>query len=224
MISPAPAGMFRPLVIVGAGGHAVSVANVALSAGYQIRHFVDQRKTGADLLGVRIIGSTGDLGDPQLFSFAIAIGDNAIRERFHLQLNEDHGALHYPALIHASAVVSHFTSVGEGTVVMPHAVIGPNTSIGKFCLVNTRASIDHDSAMLDFSSLAPGATTGGTVTIGRRSAVSIGATIKHGVKMGDDSVLGASSYLNRDLADNQVAYGTPAKPVRSRQAGDSYLA
>jgi len=32
------------LVIVGAGGHAVSVANVALSVGYKIECFIDKKK------------------------------------------------------------------------------------------------------------------------------------------------------------------------------------
>jgi acetyltransferase-like isoleucine patch superfamily enzyme len=77
--------------------------------------------------------------------------------------------------------------------------------------------------MLDFSSLAPAAVTGGTVQIGLRSAISIGATIKHGLKIGDDSVVGANSYLNIDLPSNQIAYGTPAKSVRTRKIGDSYL-
>jgi acetyltransferase-like isoleucine patch superfamily enzyme len=106
---------------------------------------------------------------------------------------------------------------------MPNAVIGPNTKVGKFCLINTQASIDHDCVMLDYSSLAPSSVTGGTVQIGIRSALSIGATIKHGLKIGNDCVVGANSYLNKDLPNNQVAYGTPAKQVRTRNIGDSYL-
>jgi acetyltransferase-like isoleucine patch superfamily enzyme len=106
---------------------------------------------------------------------------------------------------------------------MPNAVVGPNTRVGRFCIVNTSASIDHDAAMADFSSLAPGAVTGGGVSIGRRSAVSMGAVIKHRVRIGDDCVVGAQSYVDKDLPDNVVAYGTPARSVRTRKAGDAYL-
>ncbi len=77
--------------------------------------------------------------------------------------------------------------------------------------------------MDDFSSIAPGVTVGGTVRIGRRSAVSIGATVRHKLTIGEDSVVGAHSYLNRDLQGNVVAYGIPARVVRARSAGDPYI-
>lgn len=213
----------RPLVIVGAGGHAVSVANVALAAGFTIEAFVDQGRQGSTLCGFRVVADMGTLGDPARFSLAIAVGDNAAREKVWRELAARVPEPVFPALIHPTALVSFFCEVAQGTVVMPHAVIGPNSRVGSFCLINTRASIDHDCVMKDFSSLAPAAVTGGTVRIGRRSAVSIGATIRHGVTIGDDSVLGANSYLNRDLPDRQVAYGTPARLIRMRETGDPYL-
>jgi sugar O-acyltransferase (sialic acid O-acetyltransferase NeuD family) len=213
----------RPFIVIGAGGHAVSVANVALSSGYKIHHFVDKNKNGSDLLGHKIISDIGDLKDIDSYSFGIAVGDNAVRERIYNELIAKYPSLHFPALIHQSATVCLFSNIGCGTVVMPNAVIGPNSKVGKFCLINTQASIDHDCVMLDYSSLAPSSVAGGTVQIGIRSAVSIGATIKHGLKIGNDSVVGANSYLNKDLPNNQVAYGTPAKQVRTRNIGDSYL-
>ena len=213
----------RPLVIVGAGKHAVSVANVALSAGYTIKRFVDKYKNGLNLLGYEIIGDLSELDNIDNYSFAIAIGDNADRERTHKELTLAMPNMHFPPLVHSSAVVSFFTKIGDGAVLMPKAIVGPNSKVGRFCLINTQASIDHDCLMYDYSSLAPAAVTGGAVTIGLRSAVSIGATIKHGIKIGDDSVVGANSYLNKDLPNNQVAYGTPAKRVRFRNIGDAYF-
>lgn len=212
-----------PLVIFGTGGHSLSVANVALSAGYTIKYFVDKNKKGLDLLRCKIIGDLTELDNINNFSFAIAVGDNASRERIHKELASVAPNLHFPPLVHASAVISFFSEIGDGTVIMPKAVIGPNSKVGKFCFINTQASIDHDCVMFDYSSLAPAAVTGGAVTIGLRSAISIGATIKHGLIIGDDCVVGANSYLNKDLPNNQVAYGTPAKQVRARNIGDSYL-
>jgi len=211
------------LVVVGAGGHAVSVANVAISAGYVVKCFVGNEKGVRILLGFHVVRDLAELDDLDSHSYGIAVGDNAARERVYNKLVEKHGSLRFPALLHASAVVSSFASVGSGTVVMPNAVVGPNSQVGRFCLINTQASIDHDCIMRDFSSLGPRAVTGGGVHIGLRSAVAIGATIKHGLKIGDDSVLGANSYLNRDLPNNLVAYGTPARQVRSRKVGEPYL-
>lgn len=213
----------RPLVIFGTGGHAVSVANVALSAGYAINCFVDKNPRLSNFLGYDIISHIDHLDDIEDFSFAIAIGDNAVRELVLKELTASHHNLHFPVLIHSAAVVSNFCVIKEGTVVMPGAIVGPNSNVGKFCLINTQASIDHDCEMLDYSSLAPGAVTGGSVKIGTRSAICIGAVIKNGVQISYDCVVGAHSYLNDDLSNNQVAYGSPAKQVRKRETGEPYL-
>lgn len=213
----------NPLVIIGASGHAISIANVAKSAGFTIKYFVDKNKKGRELLGYSVIGDLTELQHIDKYNFAIGVGDNPSRERIYKELKAEFDNMYFPPLIHQSAVVSFFAEVGDGTVVMPNAVIGPNSKIGMFCLINTQSSIDHDCVMFDFSSLAPAATTGGGVMLGFRSAVCIGAKIKHGIRIGDDSIVGANSYLNKDLANNQVAYGTPAREIRDRNIFDAYL-
>lgn len=186
-------------------------------------HFVDKEKRGTTFLGHSVIGDISELANADSYCFAIAVGDNAARERISKEIESNFPNLYFPTLIHSSATISFFTEIGDGTVIMPKAVIGPNSRVGVFCLINTHASIDHDCTMLDYSSLAPAAVTGGRVEIGFRSAISIGATIKQGLKIGNDCVVGANSYLNKDLPNNQVAYGTPARQIRTRSIGDTYL-
>lgn len=213
----------KPLVILGAGGHAVSVANVAMDAGFSIAYFIDKKNKNSSLLGIEVIQDISVLKNILDFEYAIAIGDNTLRELVYHELQSLNTCIKFPALIHNSAVVSSFSNIDNGSVIMPRAVIGPNVTVGKFCILNTLASIDHDSAMSDFSSLAPHAVTGGNVRIGQRSAISINATVKHGLIVGDDCVLGAHSYLNKDLLSNSIAYGIPAKLIRSRLRGENYL-
>ncbi len=214
----------QSIFIFGAGGHAVSVANVAIAAGYSITCFIDERNSGRTHLGIDVINSVNEALERTLDSCcAIAVGDNFNRESVARELTDRCEDMQFPSLIHPSATVSSFATIGRGTLVMPKAVVGPNCKVGSFCLLNTQASIDHDCIMDDFSSLAPGVVTGGTVEIGKRSAVSIGAVIKHGIKIGKDCVLGANSYLNIDIPDQVVAYGTPAKQIRSRRIGEPYL-
>jgi sugar O-acyltransferase (sialic acid O-acetyltransferase NeuD family) len=211
------------LVILGAGGHGVSAYNVALSAGFDVTQFVDPGLRGGKLLGTEIVGDLSEIAGAGSLQVFIAIGDNDSRFCVHNDLSIQYPAVSFPRLIHASAVVSCFASIGDGTIVMPGSVVGPNTVIGRFCILNTRSAIDHDGVMADCSSLAPGVTTGGKVRIGLRSAISIGAVIKHDITIGDDCVVGASSYVNANLPGNCVAYGTPARIVRSRSRPDRYL-
>lgn len=216
--------MRHSIVIVGSGGHAVSTANVAHGSGMNVIAFVDDNKAGANLLDVPIITTQQCINEHINENFAIAIGDNAVRERVY---NEYRSAMPYakfPSVIHNSAVIGINTVVGDGTVVMPHVNIGPNGKVGVFCILNTSSSIDHDCAMDDFSSIAPRVVTGGNVKIGLSSAISIGATVKYGVVIGDDVVIGGNSYVNKTVESNVVAYGSPCKFVRQRNKGDAYLA
>jgi len=210
------------LVVFGAGGHAVSVAEVARSAGWRVLAFVDAQRERTTLLGLPVIGRA----DAMLAAgaaVAVAIGDNAARQRVAGELRARLPVARFPTLVHGSASVSAYAALGPGTVVMQNASVGAAARVGAFCIVNTAASIDHETVMEDFASIAPAAVTGGRVMIGLRSAVSIGAVVKHGVVIGADSVLGANSYLHADLPGGRVAYGSPARVVRERRVGDCYL-
>lgn len=211
------------LIIIGAGGHATSLANVALSIGINIKYFIDPNKAGKFLLDIAIIGDLDRLTNINEYSFAIAIGDNSSRELVHNNLIRAYGDLNFPPLIHPSSAISTHTEIGKGTVIMPNAAVGPNTKIGTFCIVNTNSSIDHDCTMGNYSSIAPGSMTGGGVSIGTRSAISIGASVKHGISIGSDTIIGGGSYLERDIGNNLVAYGIPAKPIKSRSHNTPYL-
>ena len=213
----------RPLVIFGAGGHAVSVANVAISAGYKIKYFVDDNKYDSTLFGFNIIKNIADISNVEDYSFSIAVGDNYKRELIYKKLISINRNLYFPIIIHKNATISSFCEIQEGVVVMPNSVVGPATKLGKFCLINTKASLDHESRMMDFSSLAPSVVTGGNVQLGKRTAICMGAVINHGINIGDDCVVGASSFVNKDIGKNNLCYGIPAKIIRKRNLGEPYL-
>lgn len=213
---------FSTLVILGAGGHGTSIADVSRSAGLEPQLFVDPARAGSSVLGLPVVAQVTKALVSE-HAFAVAVGDNARREQFVAQLRDQWPELVFPPLVHQKAWASSFAQLEEGTVLMPQAVVGPNCRVGRFCIVNTAACLDHDCVMEDFSSLAPGAVAGGNVRVAKRSAVSIGAVVKHGVSIGEDTVLGAGSYLHGDLPGHVVAYGSPARVVRSRAPGDTYL-
>ncbi|MGA1557307.1 MAG: NeuD/PglB/VioB family sugar acetyltransferase [Ilumatobacteraceae bacterium] len=212
----------RRLVIVGAGDHGRSVLETAMAAGFDVEAFVDRTQSG-EVFGVPIIASVPDGHVAGGGALCVAIGDNSTREAAVERLGVPVDSAVFPSLVHPSASVSRFATVGAGTVVLQGAVVGSAAAVGAFCIVNTRASLDHDGVLEDFASLAPGVTLGGTVRVGRRSAIGIGAVAKQGVTIGADTVVGANSYLDRDLGDCLVAYGTPARAVRSRRPDDRYL-
>jgi sugar O-acyltransferase (sialic acid O-acetyltransferase NeuD family) len=213
----------RQAVIVGAGGHAVSVAETVRSAGYELTAFTSDRDAGSLLLDRPVLA---DIPDEHLAAggiVVIAIGDNAVREDAWQRLSPRVPLDQLPCVVHASAIVAPGAEIAPGAVVMQGAIIANGARLGLGSLMNTGSILEHESVLADFASLAPRAVTGGRVSIGARTAISIGAVVRHGLGIGADTVIGASSYVDRDVAEGVVAYGVPARVVRSRVRGDAYL-
>ena len=166
--------MSSALIIVGTGGHAVSVANVAISNGYSVISFVDDNKVGQQLMEMPVISEEVSKSGSSQYNYAIAIGDNAKRKRVYEEFISDLPNANFPSLIHQSAVIGINSQIEEGVVIMPNSNIGPNSKVGRLCIINTSSSVDHDCVVSDFASLAPGVITGGNVKVGELSAISIG--------------------------------------------------
>ncbi len=208
----------RTLFILGSGGHAVSVMDAALSAGFDVRGFVDSGAAPI-VCGLPVLPSVEETGGT---AFALGVGTNFAREKIFTQTKDLLPQAEFPAIVHATAYVSPLATLEEASVVLALANVGPQTRVGLGALVNTGASVDHDSVLEAWSSLGPGAHTGGNVFLGVRSVVGLQAGISHGVTIGPDSVVGAHSFVHNNIDANIVAYGVPAKIIRGRQRDDPY--
>ena len=210
-------------IIIGSGGHAVSIAETVQASGVRIIGFIGEVRNQTTLFGLPIMTEEQALQAPLEASLVLAIGDNFKRERVWQRWTELVGPQRFPPFVHPSASVASSAQIHPGTLVMQGAIVGSKAQIGIGCLINSGAIAEHEVDLQDFSSLAPGATTGGRVRVGRRTAISIGATVLQGIDIGDDAVIGASSLVNSDIPAKVVAYGSPARVVRSRNLGDQYL-
>jgi len=210
------------IVVVGAGGHAVSLTETLMATGYQVVAYTGD-SAGSTLLGRPILTDVPSSHVEAGGSVAVAIGDNWTRERVWHHLATRIPLTRLPVIVHPSASVSPLAQLGAGTVVLQGAIVGSGARVGIGCLINSGSILEHECVMGDFSSLAPGAVTGGRVRIGPRAAVSIGAIVKHGISIGSDSVVGAASYVHSDVPTGVVSYGAPARTVRERAPGDAYL-
>jgi sugar O-acyltransferase (sialic acid O-acetyltransferase NeuD family) len=217
------------IAIVGASEHGRVIADIISKTNtHSIVGFIDaQKNKSVDLWGYEILGSEEDLGliadEYGIEYVVIAIGDNYIRNIVRTKIVKSWSKAKFASCIHPSAIIGHNTKIGNGTVIMAGVIINPNTTIGEHCIINTKTSVDHDNTIGDFASLAPNVTTGGNVKIGDFSAIGLSASIIHGKNIGQHTVIGASSLVVNNFNDQIVAYGVPAKLMRTREKGERYL-
>lgn len=202
------------IIIVGAGGHGVVVADIVRDAVC----FVDTSplKAGSRLLGLPVLGLSA-LQETEHEGVIVAIGDNALRRSITEQLLASGERL--VSAIHPSAIVAASASIAEGAVVSAGAIVMPRAVVGRGVILNTKSSIDHDCAIGDFAHIAPGATLGGKVRIGEETLIGTGASVVAGMTVGSRSVIGAGAVVVRDIPDDVVAFGVPARITSDRRSG-----
>jgi UDP-perosamine 4-acetyltransferase len=204
----------KGLLILGGGGHAKVVIDVARAAGFAPAGILDPAPSSDEVLGVPVIGDDGRAeelfaaGHRQAF---VALGDNRTRRRIGLRLLEI--GFDLPPLVHPAAIVSPSAGLGAGVCVMPLAAINAGARIGDLAIVNTGAIVEHDCVLGGASHVAPGSTLGGGCFIGAEVLFGVGAAARPGTRIADGTVVGAGSAVACDIGPRMVVGGAPARPL-----------
>ncbi len=217
------------VIIFGASGHGSVVLDCLEKEGkYNVIGFVDSfKEKGSSVNGYQVLGTEIDL--PYLIDRfnvvggIVAIGDNWTRKLIVDKISKIVPDFSFINTIHPKAIIGKDILLGCGNVFMPGAIINANSIVHDFCIINTNSSLGHDGIMDSYSSLAPSVCTGGSLKLGRFSAISLGVNIINGIEIGQHTVIGAGSLVVDHFGDNVIAYGSPARIVRARSAGEPYL-
>ncbi|MGF6393900.1 acetyltransferase [Pseudomonas plecoglossicida] len=205
----------RQLAILGASGHGKVVADTAEVCGWQNVLFFDDAWPTSDANGPwPIVGTSVDLFNrlKEFTGVIVAIGNNTTRFAKLEALASSHAPL--ISLVHPQASVSRHALLDVGSVVFAGAVINAGAVIGRGAIINTGCSVDHDCRLGEGVHVSPGARLAGGVVVGDRSWVGIGATVRQLIRIGSNVTVGASSAVVRDVPDNLVVAGVPARTLR----------
>lgn len=218
------------VVIIGASGHGSVVLDcVEQEKKYNLIGFVDSYKEkGYKQNGYEVLGSEYDLPDLikkyNLFGGIVAIGDNWTRSKVVEKISKIVPSFNFITTIHPNTIIGKDVTIGNGTVIIPGAIVNANSTIGKHSIINTKSTLGHNGYMSEFTSLASGVCTGGNFALGAYSAISLGTNIIENITIGPHTVVGAGSLVIRDFENNILVHGNPARVIRSRSAGEKYLA
>ncbi len=219
----------KRIVIIGAGNNGKCVADAAEKAGnFEIIGFLDTKKQpGESYFSYPILGNQSEIirivDQFNLEGGVVSLGDNFLRYQIVKEIIKHSPNFNFLSIIHPMSVISKGVKVGKGCIIMPGVIINANTKVSNFCLLNTSSVLEHDSEIKDFSTLSPGVITGGHFSLGSFSTMGLGSKALDRVSIGENSFIGAGALVTKNIEDNVLAYGVPAKVIRKREFGEKTL-
>lgn len=134
----------------------------------------------------------------------------------------------YKARIEKGAVIRNNVTIKDSAIILMGAIINIGASIGENTMIDMNAVIGSGAIIKDNVHISAGVVIAGVlepistkpviieddVFIGANSTISEGVTIKKG------AVIGANSFVNHDVEENSLYYGSPIKFIRKVSIDD----
>jgi len=205
------------IVLIGAGGHALSVIDSMHSLGFLGPGLIDELQTG-EYLGYPIFGpGIEDVPDYQTAKYHIAIGDVANRKKWYDRIQKS--GLQMVNIIDPTATVSRYAWMGTGNYIGKGAVIIAGVGIGDNNLINTMALVEHGSRIGSHTNISTRSTLNGDVMVGDMAYVGSSATCNGQLEIGECAVIGSGAIVTKDVPAYTTVVGVPARIIKTRVPG-----
>lgn len=212
-------------IFLGAGGIAIVAADIARRQGWDIVGFLDDQpeKRGTLFCGALVLGTFDMLPALRNEVRHAVIAFGSCYGRINVAQMALSCGFSLPNLVHPSAIVSPDACIEQGAILMPGTIVNSGTRIGSNTILNTAASVDHECLIGDGVHIGPGARLAGLITVGDATWIGIGSVIRESVRIGANVLVGAGSLVLKDIPDDVLAYGSPARIIRERAAAEPLL-
>jgi acetyltransferase-like isoleucine patch superfamily enzyme len=120
-------------------------------------------------------------------------------------------------IIENNCIIGHLTvfegesKVGKGTLIHAQCHITKGVTIGENVFIAPFFVGANDKRMCHARENMKFKVDGYTIDNGAR--IAIGVTVLPGVTIGSNSMIGAGSLITKDIPDNAIAFGSPARVV-----------
>lgn len=205
-----------PLLLIGAGGHALACIDVIEQEGrYAIVGLVGRAaEVGGQILGYPVVDTDDGLAAlaARIPSALVVVGQiKTPVARVRLYERALAAGFSLPIIVSPRAYVSPHAKIGAGTVVMHDAVIGAGVQVGANCILNTRSHLEHEVVVEDHVHVSTAVVINGRARVGERTFVGSGSLVIEGAYIAAGSVIPMGSRVGRD--------GVPRHPAVSAMGG-----
>jgi len=207
------------IILYGSGGAGRELAdNLSRDFFWKVKGFVDDTKpAGVNIESSFTLGGFDYLKKYKGNLAMCIVGNPKVKKELIERIKSQYKDIAFPLVINAESKFSKFIEWGEGSIVaQPFNHVAPGVQIGDFVWVNSFNGIGHDSIIGNYTTIFSGIQMGGGVHIGECCIIGSGATLKPGVKIGNGVIVGAGAVVIKDVPDDVVVVGNPARILRSK--------
>ena len=203
-------------VIIGVGTYGEVYLAYLLEQGVEIVGFLDDNPQLAnkEVNGIPVLGNISMLESLQdthhIEAVYCPIGNNKLRVDFLSRAKK----LGYeiPNYIHPTVIISPNVEIGDGVYILPNTVIMPHTKIKDFVMISMSVNIAHHNILNEGVFLSTGCNFGASIVAEKYAYCGISSTIMTGIsRLGENCLVGAGAVVIKDVSDNAVVAGVPAK-------------
>lgn len=198
--------MNKPLIFIGAGGHA-SVLVEAMHANVKIFGYcaLTEQYSHQVFENASYFPSEDALLKVDLQSHRVVngLGPNfKCRNRIRVFESFVRHGFCFETIVSPQAIMSLTARVGQGVQVLQGAVVQSGAWLLDNCVINTNSSVDHGAKIGRHVHVAPGAVICGDVEIGDGSFIGANATVLEGVKLSANSLIRAGEVVKKAYNKN----------------------
>lgn len=149
--------------------------------------------------------------------FVLSVGEPAVKDIIFKKLMTDGAKM--TSLIDPEVRLPLVYKHGPGLVFKRNSYFPPNADFGNNVLIQGTAILGHNLVLGDNVVISSLSFVGGDTKIGRNTYVGPSSCIRNGLTIGENAIIGMGSVVTKDVPDNAVVYGNPAKIVRYNESG-----
>ena len=213
----------KPVIVMGAGGHAKVLVDALRLSNREILGFVTpDLEVGENFCGKKVLGNDSEIDNysPNDIELVNGIGSLPRKNlRWKVAGKMRQKGYYFSSVIHPSAIIATNVRIGKGVQVMAGAIIQADTSVGDDSIVNTGVLLDHDCNIAENCHLAPGVVCSGGVEVGRMSHLGTGTIVIQNISIGENCTLAAGSVVYENVSGSTSFIQT--KRVRLTQREDN---
>ena len=192
------------IILIGAGGHALSCIDVIEQENkYNIHGLIGLKdEVGKKISGYDVIATQDELVNlSKDFEYAfIAIGQiKNVKLRIDLYESVLKTGFKIPSIISPQSFISRTVKIGEGTIIMNGVILNSGVRIGNNCIINSKALIEHGTQVADHCHISTGAILNGDCIVESKSFVGSGAIVKHGITIKTSSFVNMGQIVTKNF-------------------------